>query len=138
MTIYFILQIITEKYMSHRMYWNHDGCVVKIYGHITFTDIDNVDSEICSNYDFDNINYIVRDLSAIQSKAISQFEIEIAAHINLGMSLYNKKIKGAFILNNKNIENDVNFYIETSKNIQNPWEHRIFSNIDDAIVWVKN
>ncbi len=68
--------------------------------------------------------------------SISKYELEIAAYINYSASSYKKKLKGAFVIDNEKIKENVKFYIETSEKIGITWEQRIFANIHEALVWV--
>lgn len=124
--------------MAHNTDWNEKGCIVHISEKLTYKEIEMINCELTSNYSFDDIKYFIRDLTAVNSFEISEDELEYEAYINLGASLYKKRLKGAFVIKLKKVEDYVKFYIDTSKNIGNPWEQKIFSNFDDAFKWVNN
>jgi len=124
--------------MPYKTVWNNAGCIVEIYGAINYEDVEKINTELCSSYNFINIDYFIRDLTAVKSVEISKYELEIAAYINYSASSYKKKLKGAFVINNEIIKNNVKFYIETSEKIGITWEQRIFANIHDALAWVNN
>jgi len=122
--------------MPHKTIWNDVGCIVEINGVISYDDVEKINSELCSSHNFINIDYFIRDLTAVQSVSISKYELEIAAYINYSASSYKKKLKGAFVIDNEKIKENVKFYIETSEKIGITWEQRIFANIHEALVWV--
>ena len=123
--------------MSHRTVWSDDGCIVHISDKLIYKEVEEINRELCSNYNFDNIKYFLRDLTAVKSVEISKDELEYAAYINFAASSYKQKLKDAFVINHKKIEENVNFYIETCKSIGISWDQRIFPDAVQALAWVK-
>jgi len=123
--------------MSYRHMWIGNDIVFSFKGEITFSDLDQANSEIYRDSRFDLMNYALFDFTGVQSFDLNEVEVEIISALDQSIARWNMNLRIALIGNDQNnVEEMIFRYIKMMEN--NPWDIEHFDHPEPAINWCLN
>lgn len=122
--------------MPYKINWEKDGVLVKFNGVFSYNENMDANIELYSDSKFENLKYIVWDLSEVSEFDITKEEAEIASmHDKLASSRL-PKMKMAILVVDKQLRRLADNYVATSRNNIKGWTFLVSDNIESIRTWV--
>ena len=122
--------------MSYKYDWTENNVIVTFEGDVKYEDIFHVDGKIIGDSRFNLMIYTIYDFSKVDNFKITKGDIKIFSALNISASIWNKRLKFACIVQNKNIKDTVSIYIDLMK--ESSWKIKMFNTLEKAIEWIEN
>lgn len=122
--------------MSYAMNWEASGVYVVFADPVDMGQVESATSDMYNHPRFEEIQYFIWNVKQIKALDMTPDDTEAMAYTDHVASSYKLHLKGAFIAEIPETCDVVLRYIELSRAIGNPWEHRLFGNESQAREWV--
>lgn len=120
--------------MSYRNKWGEGGLYRKFTNNISGEEILAANLNIHGDPRFCDINYVINDFTHVVDFEITASGISKIVTIDNVASLTNPRLKIAIVATLDSLLNWINLYCERMHN--QPYECKIFHNLDEAYTWV--
>lgn len=120
--------------MSHHNKWEESGLYRKFTNIINGDEILNSNLSIHGDARFNDITYVINDFTQISGFEINNSDITKIATFDNVASLSNNHLKIAVVATLDSLLSWINLYCDKMHGA--PYECKIFTNTDDAYVWV--
>ena len=121
--------------MTFTIQWQEKGVFITFRGIVKSQDLIDANNYLLSNADFDSLDYQVVDFSDVENFKATSYDMGIIGSMNNSQTLFNKKIKVAFITSDNYIKEQIKEYNKYM--IKTDWEIQIFNNLQEAKKWVE-
>ena len=121
--------------MTFTIQWQEKGVFITFRGIVKSQDLIDANNYLLSNADFDSLDYQVIDFSDVEDFKATSYDMGIIGSMNNSQTLFNKKIKVAFITSDNYIKEQIKEYNKYM--IKTDWEIQIFNNLQEAKKWVE-
>ncbi|MFO7842401.1 MAG: hypothetical protein R6V16_01210 [Bacteroidales bacterium] len=122
--------------MTFSIQWQKNGVFITFRGVVKAQNLIDANNYLLSNADFDSLDYQVFDFSKVKDFKVTTYDMSIIGSMNSSQSVFNKKVKIAFVTSNNYIKEQIEEYKLYMKNTD--WEIQIFSNLKEAKKWAQN
>ncbi|MDK2977315.1 MAG: hypothetical protein PWP52_10 [Bacteroidales bacterium] len=116
--------------MTFTIQWKDKGVFITFRGIVKSQDLIDANNYLLSNADFDSLDYQVIDFSDVEDFKATSYDMGILGSMNSSQSLFNKKIKVAFITSDDYIKEQIKEYNKYM--INTDWEIHTFNNLKEA------
>ena len=121
--------------MTFTIQWQEKGVFITFRGIVKSQDLIDANNYLLSNADFDSLDYQVIDFSDVEDFKVTSYDMGIIGSMNNSQTLFNKKMKVAFITSDIYIKEQIKEYNKYM--IKTDWEIQIFKNLQEAKKWVE-
>jgi hypothetical protein len=121
--------------MTFTIQWQEKGVFITFRGIVKSQDLIDANNYLLSNADFDSLDYQVIDFSDVEDFKATSYDMGIIGSMNNSQTLFNKKMKVAFITSDIYIKEQIKEYNKYM--IKTDWEIQIFKNLQEAKKWVE-
>ncbi|MEA2107708.1 MAG: hypothetical protein U9P82_13515 [Bacteroidota bacterium] len=121
--------------MTFTIQWQEKGVFITFRGIVKSQDLIDANNYLLSNADFDSLDYQVIDFSDVKDFKVTSYDMGIIGSMNNSQTLFNKKMKVAFITSDIYIKEQIKEYNKYM--IKTDWEIQIFKNLQEAKKWVE-
>lgn len=121
--------------MTFTIQWQGKGVFITFRGIVKSQDLIDANNYLLSNADFDSLDYQVIDFSDVEDFKATSYDMGIIGSMNNSQTLFNKKIKVAFITSDNYIKEQIKEYNKYM--IKTDWEIQTFNNLKEAKKWVE-
>lgn len=121
--------------MTFTIQWQEKGVFITFRGIVKSQDLIDANNYLLSNADFDSLDYQVVDFSDVEDFKVTSYDMGIIGSMNNSQTLFNKKMKVAFITSDIYIKEQIKEYNKYM--IKTDWEIQIFKNLQEAKKWVE-
>lgn len=122
--------------MTFSIQWQKNGVFITFRGVVKAQNLIDANNYLLSNADFDSLDYQVFDFSKVKDFKVTTYDMSIIGSMNSSQSVFNKKVKIAFVTSNNYIKEQIEEYKLYMKNTD--WKIQIFSNLKEAKKWAQN
>ena len=122
--------------MTFSIQWQKNGVFITFRGIVKAQNLIDANNYLLSNADFDSLDYQVFDFSKVKDFKVTTYDMSIIGSMNSSQSVFNKKVKIAFVTSNNYIKEQIEEYKLYMK--KTDWEIQIFSNLKEAKKWARN
>ncbi len=116
--------------MSYQIKWEEEGVLVRFSGIYSFEEDTNANIEIYSNSQFENINYIIWDLSGISELSMTEDEAYLTSMQDRLASSRLPHVKMALLAQDKPTRKICERYITKCQNDKSSWKFLISDNME--------
>ena len=120
--------------MTFTIQWKKNGVFITFKGIVQSQTLIDANNYLLSNADFDSLDYQIFDFSDVEDFKATTYDMSIIGTMNNAQTIFNKKIKVAFITSDHYILEQINEY--KSYMHKTDWEIRSFTNLKEAKKWV--
>lgn len=120
--------------MSYELIWEPQGVVKRFWGHVSDSDILNAVNSVCGDSRFDDLRFVINDLTGVESQSVSGAAIEHYAAERIGALQCNPRIASPFVASSPSALAIVKAVTSPALGTEHPW--RIFSKVGDAREWL--
>ncbi|MBL4584509.1 MAG: hypothetical protein JKX83_07820 [Pseudomonadales bacterium] len=124
--------------MSHKTVWEELGVYWKIEGTLTSTELFEFNEELLEANAIDKIKHFLVDCLDVTTYLDDTDDAELTATQSTSITMYNKKLVGAFVLDTPLLDGLVKDYVANMAAMGAPWELEQFDNLEDARNWLKS
>ncbi|MGC9375219.1 MAG: hypothetical protein ACP5DQ_09285 [Bacteroidales bacterium] len=121
--------------MTFTIQWQDKGVFITFRGIVKSQDLMDANNYLLSNADFDSLNYQIFDFSEVEDFKVTPYDMSLIGTMNSAQTIFNKKIKVAFITSDPYTLEQINEY--KSYMHKTDWELQSFTNLKEAKKWVK-
>lgn len=122
--------------MSYTHEWNDNGVCIKYYDTLTPRDLIMSNSQLVGKPEFERIKFIITDFCNITNIEISEKDVTISTSFAEKANPYNKNIKVALVSDKDELQPLIENYIEKTLALVPHAQQRLFSNLNEAKIWV--
>jgi|SRR6056297_2500788 len=120
--------------MTFTIQWKKNGVFITFKGIVQSQTLIDANNYLLSNADFDSLDYQIFDFSDVEDFKATTYDMSIIGTMNNAQTIFNKKIKVAFITSDHYILEQINEY--KSYMHKTDWEIQTFTNLKEAKKWV--
>ena len=121
--------------MTFTIQWKKNGVFITFRGIVQSQTLIDANNYLLSNADFDSLDYQVIDFSDVEDFKATSYDMGIIGSMNNSQTLFNKKIKVAFITSDNYIKEQIKEYNKYM--IKTEWEIQFFNKLQEAKKWVE-
>lgn len=122
--------------MAHRFNWENNGLYWKFSGTLEIQELIHANSELVGSQRFETIRYIIWDALELDISKLDKMATELAATFSASVNHHNPDIRVAFLTQDSYAYELISHYIQLTLEKIPHAQQMIFSNIDDARVWI--
>ena len=122
--------------MSYEIKWESKGVLVRFSGYYSFEEDSNANMEICSAPQFENLKYIIWDLSSISELQMTGEEAVVTSMQDRLAASRLPHVKVALLAQDKPTRKICDHYIARCRNYQMSWEFMVFDSMENIRSWV--
>ncbi len=122
--------------MAYQTRWDNDSFFAEFSGEVPSREIETVNAEFTGDPRFDTVHCAVWDMTGIIRLTMSAADVETAAATDWGASAIRRHLRGAIVVPEGHVRELVEQYLVLSGGLENPWETRLFGDIDSARRWL--
>ena len=119
--------------MTFTIQWKKNGVFITFRGIVQSQTLIDANNYLLSNADFDSLDYQIFDFSDVEDFKATTYDMSIIGTMNNAQTIFNKKIKVAFITSDHYILEQINEY--KSYMHKTDWEIQTFTNLKEAKKW---
>jgi len=119
--------------MTFTIQWKKNGVFITFKGIVQSQTLIDANNYLLSNADFDSLDYQIFDFSDVEDFKATTYDMSIIGTMNNAQTIFNKKIKVAFITSDHYILEQINEY--KSYMHKTDWEIQTFTNLKEAKKW---
>lgn len=123
--------------MPYKTTWKPNGIFWQFYGYVTAKEILQANTEFYSDERSDNTHFQLIDTRQVDDIEWNELKIKEIAAQDKGASLFLPKMKVAYIYRKPEIQQVLVKYIAISRLLNSNWEFQGFSDLEQALSWVK-
>lgn len=124
--------------MPYKTYWYSQGIVWEFYGFVSAQEIEDANTEFYNDERSDRAKYQIIDAVKVTGVEWNEHDIVSAAAHDIGADKMIRKVKVAYVAQDKDIVDKLEKYIDISKKMNISWKFKGFDNINSANEWVKS
>jgi len=119
--------------MTFTIQWKKNGVFITFKGIVQSQTLIDANNYLLSNADFDSLDFQIFDFSDVEDFKATTYDMSIIGTMNNAQTIFNKKIKVAFITSDHYILEQINEY--KSYMHKTDWEIQTFTNLKEAKKW---
>lgn len=120
--------------MPYEVIWEPHGAVKRFWGHISDEDIQNAVNEVCGDYRFDALRYVLNDFTDVESQDVSSEGIDNYAAERIGALQCNPHIISPFVACTPSALAIVRAITSPQRGTRHAW--KVFSSMTEARKWL--
>lgn len=121
--------------MSYELEWFESDVIVSFTGDTDFDEIIEASNFIIGSPKFDNMAYAIYNYSGIDKFNLVNDDIIVLAALNKKASLWNPRIRLAFVGKEEYLYNMLKYYISLMDDVE--WNIRVFEDLEKSLKWCK-
>ncbi|ARN75120.1 hypothetical protein [Oceanicoccus sagamiensis] len=119
--------------MSYEITWLENTLVIKLTGHVSVSDLHEVNQQTLENAHFGDIRKRVINCLEVDTAELCQSDLKILAAMEMASAATNPHIDSAFICRSDPIRHLTEDYINACHQL--PWKVELFESLNDAFQW---
>ncbi len=124
--------------MPFEIKWEKEGVCFRFYGKFDYQANEDANRKLYGDSKVNYIKYIIWDTTAIDEAILTEEEIDMLAIDDIVGTSYLPNIKFALIGTNKKLLKLFEYYTDKSNEQKSPWRFKVFSQQEDAKVWLNS
>ena len=124
------------EYMPYRIQWEKNGVLVRFWGTFNFKENNNATIAILENHRFENLKYIIWDLSDIFVQDMTRAEASLAAMHDLLIASRLPHVKMALLAKDKRTLRICDQYVIRCSRAIKGWEFRVSDSMANIRTWI--
>ncbi len=124
--------------MPYEINWEKKGVLVRFNGIFSYKENMNANIELYSDSKFENLKYIIWDLSKISEVNINEEEAKITGMQDKLTASKLPEVKMAIVALDKRVKNLCHEYVAYSQNINKGWTFMVSDNLESIRTWVSS
>lgn len=121
--------------MPYKTQWQGSGFIVSFQGPVTIAEVQQSNSELYGNPNFDRVKYQIFDFTDADTDLISFSDADIPAATDSAASIYIKWMKVGLVGTDPHTIELFKSYIETVKAFGSQWVIETFPSVESAKAW---
>ena len=120
--------------MAYTLSWKGKTLTITHRGLVTSDSVIGALDTMVGHENFDSLRNVITDFTAADELGVFAIDIDKIVSISYALSLSNNRVRSAIVANQESAKALSTLFIELAERL--PWDRKLFTNIDDAKVWL--